>query len=678
MRSPLLFALLRVGMLGVCSASAAAQLASEVAVLHRDGQTFVTWRESPLAGVRYRVYRAEAPILGEGDLAAADWLGEVDDKSSLDVERGRVEHGPRTWVIAEGNAPLDSSQGLFVHTVAADGPACYAVTSVRGKVENRTLTPGVNTTADALAETCAPPRPVLQAIQTGREVWGHWVGNRDTPFQPALSLTPSHAFVLGYERGTAAGAHGLLLRLHAAGGNYAQGWPPRALVPQDVDVLALSDLHAVSGYDFWFGEHELFPGEAVPGIHVQDDSLRRVLWTLAWFRAHEAATLDPARVYLAGSSLGAIGGMYLVQERPELFASALLRSGNYDLRAGDMADTTPFERLYGGFDLDLPLPSGLGVLERTSSPFMAHLDPARDWPLIRTIDGRQDTRVGWRSAVGLYGALRETWRPAVEYFDERAHAQRGHWSGLERKLVERTCLARLDRPSLCFTSCSLDEDAGDGERTDGDTYGTLAGHVEYDPLTAAASADDVRFDVYLRAQGALDDAKVGAGYAELTPRRTAPFALVPGEGVHFTLHEGADLVDEQWLVADELGFVHTAFVPLSKTRRAARFERAASQALAAGPGLALGERVGGALCAGLSGRPGEPWQLVLLPGDGRGPFWLRGLGHTAQGALDERGRADVRGVLPQRVLTGSRIWARARIGERWTPWRSALGHDAAR
>src|SRR5262249_55250254 len=254
-----------------------------------------------------------------------------------------------------------------------------------------------------------------------------------------------------------------------------QGWPTRAFVPQDVDVLALSDLHPVSGFTFWFGAHELFPGDPASDTRVWDFSLQRVLWTLDWFRAHEAAGLDPARVYLAGSSLGAIGGMYLLQERPELFAAALLRSGNYDLRSGDYKDTSAFEKLYGSFDLDLPmragLGAGLGVLERTNASVMAHLDPARDWPLVRTIDGKADTRVGWRSAVTLYAALRDTWRPSAGYFDERAHAQRGHWSPLERKLVERTCRERLDRPSLCVTRCTLDDDPGDGTRSLGASYG---------------------------------------------------------------------------------------------------------------------------------------------------------------------------------------------------------------
>jgi hypothetical protein len=414
---------------------------------------------------------------------------------------------------------------------------------------------------------------VLQVSDGTREVWAHWVGNRDTPYLPALSLAPSHGFDFALEPGTEPGPRGLLLRLHAAGGNYAAGWPPRVLVPQDVDVLALSDLHPTTGYTFFFGAHERFPKEPEPGTRVWSFTQERALWTLGWTSARLGPGLDPERVSLAGTSLGAIGGMYLLQERPELFSAALLRNGNYDLLAGDMDDVSTFEKLYGSFALDLPMRSGLPVLTRTSARTMANLAPAVDWPVIRTINGRADTRVGWASAVSLFAGLAETSRPGVHYFDDRVHQPKGYWSPLEKALVERTCGVHRDRPSLRFSACTLDDDPGDGSRTSGDTIGTLAARVDYDPATAASDVAWVRFDVFLRAEGGLDDALATEGHAVLTPRRTGPFVLAPGEPVRFTLSEGETLLEEHWLNADELGLVHTPPVPLSTTRREARFER---------------------------------------------------------------------------------------------------------
>ena len=665
-------ALTRCVLLFALATSAAAQLASEIEVQHRDGQTFVTWRESTLTGVRYRVYRSFQRIRGESDLAQAELLGEVDDRSSQNMERTRVEGAVRTWVIRSGSAPLSSSRGLFVHTVAEGSAAAYyAVTSVRAQVETRTITRGRNATEQALAEWSAPPQAVLQSSQNGRESWGHWVGNRDTPHQAAMSLWPSQGFAFGYEAGSASGRRGLLLRLHPAGGSYAQGWPTRAMVPADVDVLAPSDLHPVTSFSFWFGAHERFPLAPLDATRVWAYTQQRLLWTLDWMLERRGGALERARVSLAGSSLGATGGMLLLEEAPERFAAALLRSGNYDLRAGDFQDDPVFERLWGDFALDLPVRSGPGILERTDARFMARLDPAADWPLIRTLDGRGDQRVGWRSAVGLYAALAETWRPAVSYFDERAHGAIGYWSPLERKLVERTCQVRSDRPSLRFTNCTLDADAGDGTRTSGDAIGALNGAVEYDPLTATATPDAVRFDVFLRAQGALDDAQATSALVELTPRRAVPFALAAGELVRFTLREGATLVREHWLSADPYGLVHTPPVPLSRARREARFERASAQAVLAAPGLELddGPRGGAVPRATLSGLPGQRWQLLILAGLRNDADAARS---TMSGVLDASGRAvvplEAAGVLP----AGARIRARARIGVVWTPWRVAV------
>ena len=232
-----------------------------------------------------------------------------------------------------------------------------------------------------------------------------------------------------------------------------------------------------------------------------------------------------------------------------------------------------FEKLYGSFALDLPTRSGLPVLTRTNARAMASLSPLVDWPMIRTINGREDTRVGWASAVSLFAGLAETWRPAANYFDDRVHSPKDYWGGVERALVKRTCLARRDRPLLRFDDCTLDDDPGDGTRTSGTTIGTLGARVDFDPLTASASELALRFDVYLRAEGTLDDAPVASGFATLTPRRTGLFAPAPGDVVHFTLLEGETLVDEQWLVADELGLVHAASVPLAKKRRTATFTR---------------------------------------------------------------------------------------------------------
>ena len=567
-------ALLALGSLIVLGAPSLAQLPTGIRAEHRAGQTFVTWNELAATGKKYRVYRAEFPLASSEDLALADYLGEVDDRSSRNQGRSlatRVEH---TWIIAPGEAPLSMSQGLFVHTAAlASSSAYYAVTSAQSGKENQLLTPGTNATSAPLEEIPALPEPVLQQKDGAGELWGHWFGNRETPFLPALSLWPSHGYNFRYEPGSGPEPRGLLVRLHAAGQTYSQGWPLRFEVPKDVDILALSDLQAFTSFSIWFGAHELLPAAPGATTRVWNYTQQRVLWTLDWLTARLGSAHDPARVYAIGGSMGAIGAMYLLTEAPERFAAVLCRNALYDVLATDFKNPALLQKLWGSFALDLPTHSGLPITLRTNAVWMSNRDPAVEWPVVRTINGRNDETVGWMSAVGLFEGLSAASRPAVHYFDERTHNPNGYWKGVQPALLARTFQTRRDRPSLRFDGCTLDDDPGNGDRLDGDLVGTINGYLDYDPTTAAATADALDFDVYLRDAGTLDDAPQSTGFAALTPRRTAPFALEPGEPVHFTLREGGELVDEQLLHADPNGLVHTALVPLSVVRRHARFER---------------------------------------------------------------------------------------------------------
>lgn len=642
----------------------------------RAGQTFITWRELSAPGKRYRVYRAEEPLLSSADLARADLLGEVDDESSRNQGRSLASVSEHNWVIAPGGAQLASDQGLFVYTVeghlpahprlrdrALDPRAWYAVTSVQAGIENRTIAPGANASATGVREWPAPPEPVLQSSGPDGQLYAHWVGNRDTPYQRALAPWPSRGFNFLLQRGSAPGKHGLLLGLHAAGQTYSDGWPHRFEVPSDVDLLKPSDLVPYTSWSFWFGAQEDLPG--VPGAHtrVWNFTQQRLAWTLDAAAALLGDRHDPERVYVVGGSMGAIGGMGLLSEYPERFAAALLRNGLYDLTATDYRNPGAFERLFGSLSLDLSTRDGLPILARTDASFMAAREPARDWPVIRTINGRNDETVGWMSAVRMMRGLAAAARPAVHYFDQRTHNPNGDWQPLERALIGRTCQVRRDRPSLRFDAFSLDDEPGDGTRTDGDLVGAVNAYLDYDPASASSSETRLDFEVFLRDVGVLDDSPGGAASVVLTPCRTGAFRPLPGEAVHFTQLAEGRLVDEHLLFADAYGRVRTPAVRLDHSNRACRFERGtpatrAELFLGAAPFAGEGAQVV------LRGTPGAPWALFLRLAFPRAPA---GFSLVLQGVLDERGLADLTPAVPRMTPAGSTLAARALIGGRFSP-----------
>jgi pimeloyl-ACP methyl ester carboxylesterase len=662
---------------------ARAQTPSEIRVLHRDGQTFVTWREIPGPAKRaYRVYRDARRIETNADLDGADFLGEVDDRSSRNQGRSLATGVEWGWILPGGGAPLAADQGLFVHTVERDANRVhYAVTSVLAGNEERTLLSGVNATSSATFERVAPPQPVLQASAGGLELFAHWVGDRDTPRLPALSPWPSRGFNFVLQRGTASGARGLVLALHAAGQTYSQAWPQRFELPLDVDLLQLSDLNPYTSFDLWFGTQEDLPGPAGPGTRVWNYTQQRIAWTLDWVAAHLGAAHDPERVYVVGGSMGAIGGMYLVSEYPERFAAALLRNGLYDLRVDDYRNPALFALILGDLALGLATRAGIPILQRTDASFMAARDPATSWPVIRTINGRNDEVVGWSSAVGLYAGLARAKRAAVHYFDERQHSPDGYWRGLERALLARTCKTRRDRPSLRFDGCTLDDDPGDGTRADGDPVGTINAYLEYDPETARGSASELEFELCLRAKGALDDAPAARARARLTPCRTGAFAPAPDEAVLYSLRDGGVLVDEHLLFADAFGRLQTPPAPLARAPRVARFQRGTPEAVAP---LFLGDAplAGQALQAVVRGAPGEPWVLVLTL---RAAGALSGGSLLLSGNVGAAGRSELAVPIPRAVPDGALLRGHARIADRasgnvtvrvQSRWRSHLGSGA--
>lgn len=639
-----------------------AQQPTEVRAFTRAGQSFVTWREVAGSGVRYRVYRNKGPIRSTTDLAESVLLGEVDDRSSRNQGRSLASGVETAWVIESGGAQLAVDQGLFVHSIESTlNGVNYAVTAVRNGIEDANVVRGQNSTPQGMLERPATPEPVLQKSDADGELWAHWVTNYPTPFQDALSLWPSHGFNFRFEAGTAGGVHGLCVRLHAAGQQYGQGWPQRFEVPQDVDILALSDLQNFTSYSFWFGAHEDLPGTPGANARVSNYTQRRVLWTLDWLQARLGTASDPERVYVVGGSMGAIGGMYLLNAAPERFAGAFLRNGLFDLLATDYRNPPAFTALFGPFKRNLPTLDGLPILTRTNALAMSRLDLARDWPLVRTISGRNDETVGWSSAVELMDGLAADLRPAVHYWDEREHTPLGYWRDLERTLLKRTFQLRRDRPILRFTQCSFDEEPGDGTRTAGDTIGSINSAVDFDAASATSSVDTLEFEVYLRAAGVLDDAPAASGRAALTPRRTGAFQPPPGTLVHYALRELGRLVDEHVLVADAFGRVTTPPVPLTAVPRVARFERLAGPL----PGLFLGAGAlrGDRFQFALSGTPGTAWSVFLALGDAGGPHGtVPGVDLiTLSGTFDARGFATRDLTLPTTLPAGTWIHGRGLV-----------------
>ena len=662
---------LRLPVLALLSAAPlAAQGVQGLQAAHAAGQTFVTWQEDPTA-LSYRVWRSASLLDQASDLDAATLLAEVLPGSGLNLRRSLSEGTPAPWVVPVRGA-LPAGTGLFVHTVAADADAFYAVTPVRASGEDRTLVPGANSLAQAVPERAAPPEPWLQASGPGGETWAHWVSNRPTPFQEAMALEPGQGFNFLIRRGTTLLDHGLVVILHPRNSVYGQLARPFQGYdfPDDLGQLHPDDPFPDPGNTFWYGARTDFPEPADAGDLVDGFTLRRVLWELDWTLRYLADETDPERVYAIGNSMGAIGVMRLVEERPELFAAVLVRFGLFDFAAPDAREGEVFADLWGPSGLDLPDSSGLPAWNRLSSIVQTGAAPAEDWPLIVTVHGRRDATVGWSHVPPFLEAMRAAWRPGVHYWDESTHAGGGLWDAQVPVLLDRLWAWRNDRPQLFFADLSLNQDPGNGDPADGDPTGQWNATVDFDPAEAVEDADSARFLLRLRQEGALDDARAPSATLRLCPRRLQRFRIQPGEAVRFRWEtEDGLLVAEEVLVADARGHVLTSPVVLGTEPRRAVFEHdpGLDAPFLGGPDSAT---PGSTLRLGIEGDPGEGWRLFAsldlgispVPG---GSLDLAAPRLLASGVLDTLGRAMLRQAVPDRPsLRGRTVWLQAWSGGR--------------
>ena len=582
----------------------------------RNGQTFLTWNELANPNTKYRIYRSPVPINTVNRLQASDFLGEVDNVSSWNERRSIAEGVPHNWVIQSGDPELAEFTGLFVAAIEVAGDAWFAVTTLQGGVEDRTLVLGENATVTPTQEIPAPTQAILQASISDTEIWAHWTSDRDTLHTPHQSLWSSRGHNFRISRGSDSGSHGLLVRLHAKGGHYFSAWPHYPEVPDNVDILSLDG--PVRGPEssrkwytvFNFGTHASFPEPATSGEVIDTFAMRRAFWSLNWTQQYLGASSDPGRVYLAGGSAGAIGSIILASEQPERFAAILCRKGLFDFSAPDIQNQSYSEELFGPIAWNLPTDNGIPVFDRLNTSTFTQFNPSTRWPFIRTISGRNDSVVGWFSTWNLYAGLTVAGRSAAHYFDQSEHGPDGFWiENLQNDLIGRTFEHRSDIPSLAFSDFTLDGNPGDGQPSDGDAIGNLGGSIEFNPETATETSSQLAFDVYLRSEGAADDAQQSGSRVRLTPRAAGNFQPDSNQFIRFTLRDSGELVDEHLLFPDAKGLFTTPPSPILTQPRVARFhitERPSSPTLFVGDSPMIGEKAQ----AAIFGDAGKLWTLA--------------------------------------------------------------------
>jgi hypothetical protein len=573
----------------LATSDAAAVRVQDLAAVHKDGQTFLTWTSPAGTGWRYHIYVSDTPILYGFDLWGRTPIGQVRDSTWCDKRLSVILGQTTAFRIDAESAELAASQAVAVITPDSPGERYYCVTVSGNGLQEDPYVSG-NTLLEPVNESVALPKPVYQRTVTVDgtpvEVWTLWPSHVDRPHYPMMANRLGFAYDLGIVRGEPGAA--LIVRPHHREGNFLQASAGTGR-PGEWRLLLDDPLHTQEVNSFWFGYHEnydlhqYYHFTPTSGV-VRNYTLQRILYTLDW--ARRDLPIDVTRVYAYGFSMGGIGSVMLAMHAPDRIAAVMSYVGKFDFSLIDDPDPTSAfneghslrevaNRLWGEVPTGLPSCDGPGVFQLLNFGYMAQALRDDGLPPIFAFNGKNDNVVGWAEKPPFYRAMEEARHGATFFWDQRSHVSGGaNWSGMYDPSYLYRFRTNLSFPAI--SNCSANHDPGFGVPASGDSVGTINGFVEWDPEIVDTPE---AWEVTLRLrtlQGTFTSMTPPERLsAWVTPRRLQQFEIEPLGLYQRTITRLSDgeVVDQTIEQADSTGMLTMTWVPIERTGTRLRVER---------------------------------------------------------------------------------------------------------
>lgn len=380
-----------------------AQQASNLAALHRSGQTFLTWDEAGTGNTTesYRVYRHTAEITA-GNLPEASALAWVPRGSSRYPAESAFRGSNVYFVIEHLGPNLASNRGLFVYTPHEAGPFFYAVTFRTNGWENTGDFSAANSLMAAVTEAEADPGPVLvRTSATGRvRTYTQYMDyHRWNPTLGGYAYNYSVCLPANYSNTVAWPLH---LKLVSHGSRYDEtetgSWYNRGIQIYGDDP---DDTWHYGFHENWDYSKSTHPTSGIIVNYTEQRHLRAI---------HDVIrdpyyNVDTNRIYAWYSSMGGSGAMTLGFHYPHVFAAVFCWQPVTVYRTADFWRGQDFEKLWGGTNYNLPIENrglqagpitnfnGMGVFHWMDHLALLTNHPGRDVPMFFFHAGKNDGNI---------------------------------------------------------------------------------------------------------------------------------------------------------------------------------------------------------------------------------------------------------------------------------------------
>ena len=501
--------------------------------------------------VTYRIYRHNQKITSQ-NIHHAERLAEVQPLSGFDPDvykihfRGeflnqREEPSSVIPTYRKGNGePVIPGEGLYVHTTPKEGAVYYAVTVALAGTENLSDISSSNSLPDPVMEKPGTPEPVLQWIQEDRyhkDVPEHWYRFWASP--PLCNL-PGRSFRIGVSVPPKFKAPGPLI-ISSISGRFNLRNTIRLPSRSAVTLVVQRQLDWLPALFYNEGRGTL---RGLTGCKVDYFSERYMLSIINWLmRNYE---IDRSRI--EGSL------MHFGLRHPEIFKRMQMGryTAGYDLRFAPGGPSMP--SVLGPKGIRTVRGEDAWKMYSVSEYVNAH--PNRDIPYLVCISGTgkdsgHTSEFGWQDDPRGWAGLLRARMPFVASWS--SHPPGELMRGLGRM--------RWDVTIPAFSSCSLDNNPGNGDPGDGDYYGCINGWLLWNDKDTVDKKD--RWEMTVRVVSSCPE---GECTVDITPRRCVNFKPQKGRKFRWmntSLSEN-EIIQSGEVTADEWGLVTVKTVKVTK------------------------------------------------------------------------------------------------------------------
>lgn len=467
---------------------------TEIKVSHKNGQTFITWKDvaegEEGSKYTYAVYRSQSAITEENK--DKPYMTGVLNNSGIlfggafNVKNRASSTTPMT-IFEENGTPLPNWSGLAVVTVDKIAKSFYAVVAFDStNVAVTKIAPGKSATTVALDEEVKPIMPMKIYDSKNRGQYSKQTTITGTENLPLyFELHASNA------QGGGAGGYGdYYLYFSRPEWGYRDGLPGVFSILEKkadwgVNALIVSNRETIehpsgkSGFEtYWFGYVAVPQWAEVKEPRAYPFTERRALWILEYCISNYKANRN--QIYAGGGSMGAWGSLSFAFRQKNVFA-AVYPNRPRTIQKG-CPSLVPLKK-----DQKVLLEDGeTDYFERMNTVIFAAKEKG-DLPFLGWCCGRRDGFATWKEQIDLVESMKKSRHGFAFAWNDGDHSSGAAPMGEIFKYYNPKRFA-LNVSYPAFSNSSIDNNMGNGDPKDGDMVGGInLGFKWVDPVETATS-----------------------------------------------------------------------------------------------------------------------------------------------------------------------------------------------